>query len=278
MRFYILFALACITNNVGATHIELMYSSWVSNTDQKHINTWVSHSIEATEKTLGALQQTKLNITVEPVFLASEPVPWGAIKRGEYDSVELHVKRFTSSEVLLKDWTIYHEVAHLYHPLLDYPDFWLAEGLATYLQNIIMLDNAVFDIDEFNLRLRSGLKRGRDNTKAAPGTLSSVSENMWSLNAQQRVYWSGVAFFIEADLALSTKGKSESVRTLIAQFQRCCKMTHPSGQRHSAQLFIAHLDRLSKTTIFSNLYASYKLRRDFPIISSSQLNALQPLR
>ncbi|TMN42159.1 M1 family metallopeptidase [Pseudoalteromonas sp. S2755] len=261
-----------------ATEIEIEYKSWISSSDRQHVETWLKHGVETTEHTLGVLQQQTLPFIIEPSLFASEPVPWGTVQRGKPDAILLQIKRFTSSRVLIKDWTLYHEIAHLYHPLLDHADFWLAEGLATYLQNVIMLENDIFNVDEFRARLISGLSRGAKNTQLNKGALQAMSEQMWSLNAQQRVYWSGVAFFMEAEIALQDVGNKNTIKALISSFQRCCKSSLISGDRISGRLFIASLDKLSKTTIFSNLYANYKQRKDFPALSKAQIYSLQPLR
>ncbi|MBR8844645.1 MULTISPECIES: hypothetical protein [Pseudoalteromonas] len=275
LMFILLFGLIASTQ---ATEIEIEYKSWISGSDRQHVETWLKHGVKATERSLGILQQDTLPFIIEPSLFASEPVPWATVQRGKPDAVLLQIKRFTSSRVLIKDWTLYHEIAHLYHPLLDHSDFWLAEGLATYLQNVIMLENDIFNVAEFRTRLISGLSRGAKNTRMNKGALKTVSEQMWSLNAQQRVYWSGVAFFIEAEIALQDTGNKNTIRALISSFQQCCKGSVISGDRNSGRLFIASLDKLSKTTIFSNLYANYKQRKDFPDLSKAQIYSLQPLR
>ncbi|ASD66857.1 hypothetical protein [Pseudoalteromonas piscicida] len=278
MKLLMLVLLFSLIASTQATEIEIEYKSWISDSDRQHVETWLKRGVEATEHSLGILQQQKLMFTIEPSLFASEPVPWGTVQRGKPDAILLQIKRFTSSRVLIKDWTLYHEIAHLYHPLLDYSDFWLAEGLATYLQNIIMLENDIFNVGEFHTRLISGLSRGAKNTLINKGPLKAVSEQMWTLNAHQRVYWSGVAFFIEAEIALKDRGNKNTIRTLISSFQQCCKNSVISGTSRSGRLFITSLDKLSKTTIFSNLYANYKQRKDFPNWTKDQIYGLQPLR
>ncbi|RXE85007.1 hypothetical protein [Pseudoalteromonas sp. A757] len=278
MKLLMLVLWFCLIAFAKATEIEIEYKSWISSSDKQYVETWLKHGVKATERSLGVLQQQTLPFIIEPRLFASEPVPWGSVQRGKPDAILLQVKRFTSSRVLIKDWTLYHEIAHLYHPLLDHSDFWLAEGLATYLQNVIMLENDIFSVDEFRTRLISGLSRGVKNTRLNKGSLKAVSEQMWSLKAQQRVYWSGVAFFIEAEIALQDIGNKNTIRTLISLFQQCCKNSAIPGDSNSGRLFIANLDKLSKTTIFSNLYANYKQRQDFPYLSKTHIYSLQPLR
>ncbi|WP_238937611.1 M61 family metallopeptidase [Pseudoalteromonas sp. S16_S37] len=178
---------------------------------------------------------------------------------------------FASLKALINDWSLYHELAHLYHPLFDYENFWLSEGLATYLQNIIMLDGGIISHDEFIARLKAGLARGEQQTRTIDDPLSYVADNMWALKAQQRVYWSGVAFFIEAELTLKTQTMPyKSITQLIDTYQTCCKKPN-----QSARQFLLELDKLSRSAIFSNLYNQYSKRTDFPAINKQQLIQLR---
>ncbi|MCO7186831.1 MULTISPECIES: DUF45 domain-containing protein [unclassified Pseudoalteromonas] len=234
---------------------------------QAIVKNWLSQGLKTTEQTLGPLAQSHLPVKLQNVYLSSEPVPWGAVNRSEVDGIELHISYFATQQQLISDWTLYHELAHLYHPLLDYPDFWLAEGLATYLQNVIMLHGGVITTDEYVQRIMAGLERGRLGTWETPGPLARVSEDMWRLRAHARVYWSGAAFFIEADLALRQKDPALTLVSLLKRYQTCCRAKAPAGQPDSAKAFLGQLDRLSRSSIFSNLYHSYKLRQDFPRLS-----------
>ncbi|OHU96865.1 hypothetical protein BIW53_04415 [Pseudoalteromonas byunsanensis] len=253
--------------------VEVQYTnlSSLSESHQQKVENWIDSGLRSTFKTLGALKQNVLPVKLQPRYFALEPVPWASVKRGKFDGIELHFHRYASESSLIKDWTLYHELSHLYHPLFDYDYFWLSEGLATYLQNIIMLDNGIISYSEFKERLSAGLKRGRQQSYAIKGPLSEVANDMWQLGAQQRVYWSGTAFFIEAELALKAQtGAYTSVVELIKQYQQCCKRAN-----HSAQQFLTTLDKLSKSAIFSTLFNSYAMRQDFPVITQSQLNLLR---
>ncbi|AZZ97494.1 hypothetical protein [Pseudoalteromonas sp. R3] len=250
-----------------ATELVYQQLEQLSEKRQAVVTSWLTQGLEATEKTLGPVAQSQLPVRLQNVYLSSEPVPWGAVNRGNVDGIELHVSAFATEQQLIRDWTLYHELAHLYHPLFDYPDFWLAEGLATYLQNVIMLHSGVIDADEYVQRIMAGLERGRLGTWDTPGPLARVSEDMWRRRAHARVYWSGAAFFIEAELALRQKDPSLTLVALLKRYQACCRASAPDGQPDSAKVFLAQLDSLSRSSIFSNLYHSYKLRKDFPRLS-----------
>ncbi|MCF6434021.1 hypothetical protein [Pseudoalteromonas sp. MMG022] len=260
-----------LANSTQAVEVQYTNLSSLSESHQKKVQSWIDNGLKSTFKTLGPLKQPVLPVFLQPRYFAIEPVPWASVKRGRFDGIELHFHRYASESSLIKDWTLYHELSHLYHPLFDYEYFWLSEGLATYLQNIIMLDNGIIDYSEFKQRLRAGLKRGRLQSYSIKGPLSEVANDMWQLGAQQRVYWSGAAFFIEAELALKQQtGPYKSIAQLIKQYQQCCKQAN-----HTAKQFLTTLDKLSKSAIFSSLFNTYAMRQDFPVITQTQLNRLR---
>lgn len=243
----------------------------LSNAQQSVVKTWIKHGIKATEHSLGQLEQSTIVVNLKPQYFTLEPVPWANVVRGKTDGVELHFNRYANDTALIDDWTLYHELSHLYHPLFYYQDFWVSEGLATYLQNVIMFNANLISRAEFTHRLWSGLQRGKLQTRHIRNKLSSVSENMWSLNAQQRVYWSGAAFFIEAEIALNTLPTRQfTMSELLNRYQRCCR-----SKNKQAKVFMSELDKISKTAIFSNLYQKYKNRTDFPKITKEQISQLR---
>lgn len=157
--------------------------------------------------------------------------------------------------------------SHLYLPLLPYSGFWLSEGFASYMQNVIMRDNGVISQAQFVQRLNAGFERARLQTKTKQQPLNELSNDMWKQRAQQRVYWTGAAFFVEADLALQKQG--QNVASIIKQYQACCRTA-----RSSAKTFIKELDKLSRSSVFTTLYAKYNTRTDFPLVTKTQLSKL----
>ena len=94
---------------------------------------------------------------------------------------------------------------------------------------------------------------------------------MWQLDAFQRVYWSGVAYFIEVENALKKENKP-NLLSLIKRYQVCCRQSHKNTE--AGINFVKDLDRLSRSAIFSSHYFRYRNRTDFPAISSAQIRQL----
>lgn len=254
----------------AATPAILSGTENLSSKHQQKFQLWVDNTLQYVENTLGSLPQSQLPIQLKTKLFTTEPVPWGQVERdynGINDGLYLVVNRLAPPSQLAYDWTLFHEISHLYLPYLDYRSFWLSEGFATYMQNVVMLENQVFDRDEFIARMKSGLKRGKENTFRAKGNLSAVTNDMRKYRAFKRVYWSGTAYFIEADITLQKHGKS--LVDVIARFSHCCKNKVNTGRQLAKTL-----DRMTGQNIFLPLFLEYKDRRDFPTIDNSHIYQL----
>ncbi|MCF2857944.1 hypothetical protein L1286_10715 [Pseudoalteromonas sp. SMS1] len=272
-----LFCLCLLLHHVPSTGNVVIAEFRGSPTSDKYktsIEGWLNTGHNAVVKTLGPVAQEHIPIQINVTTTAQEAVPWGEVIRGKLDSIELRVNKFSQPETLSADWTLYHELSHLYHPLFAYPDFWLAEGFATYFQNIVMLQNGIYSQDEFIRRMRDGLARGQKSMRTYPGRLDTISSDMWRLRAYQRVYWSGVGFFIEAEHTLRKVNAKYTISELISHYQRCCRGKEREGHVTSAQEFVTALDNLSGHKVFNPLYQRYRRTQSFPQISNEQLKSL----
>ncbi|TLX49486.1 hypothetical protein CWC31_16230 [Pseudoalteromonas ruthenica] len=269
MRIYVaIIVLAFLTPCASAdTHWQLNFESYASDERQQQLQAWVNTAVDNTHNRLGALHYKHVDVSISQPVFTTEAVPWGEIKRGPPVQVVLEIGRFADIKRIRKDWTIYHELAHLYMPYLPAEDRWLSEGFATLMQNYTMLHAGIYNRGQFEHRLQAGLARGKADTRIQQGPLSEVSATMWQRQAYQRVYWSGVAYFIEAENELARHKLRLS--DIIVRYNHCC-----FRPRSSAKEFISALDGIAKTPVFSNLYSRYRLRHDFPTIKQAHITRL----
>ena len=258
------------TNALAATNINFELNGNFSTTQQTIVKKWLRQGLSATEQTVAPLPFSALNFKVVKHHSNNHPVPWGQIIRGQPNTVKLHVAPLASLQDLSNDWTLYHELSHLYLPYMEHSSFWLGEGFASYMQYIIMYQAGWLDRNQFIDSIKAGFERGRKKTISTPGKLTDVAADMWRLKAYRRVYWSGAAFFLEADLALREQG--ESLSSVIASYTSCCLTEYSRGGALMRQL-----DRISQSNIFSSLYRKYSERTDFPVITMQQLNEVADL-
>lgn len=255
------------TSGLSNTHIDFDLSTKFTSSQQKNVKQWLTQGLSATENTIAPLPLSELKFTVVKHRNNNHPVPWGQIIRGNPNTVKLHVAPKASFKALSNDWTLYHELSHLYLPYIEHSSFWLGEGFASYMQYIIMYQSGELNRRLFIKNIKAGFERGRRKTLTTPGKLKNVAENMWQLRAYKRVYWSGAAFFLEADLALQKKGQSLS--SVMSNYVSCCLTEYSRGQS-----LVAQLDHISQSNIFKPLYEKYSERVDFPTITERQLSTI----
>lgn len=253
-------------NSLQAAELTINYSG-LSQEQIATVETWIHSGIGSVELTLSTIPQNTLTIEVMEKSGAREPVPWARVVRGSPIKVELHVDANAKLDEFIQDWTLYHELSHLYLPLLNVNSFWLNEGFATYMQYLVMLRAQIITQAQYLARLESGFKRGGNTTLSHPGKLSEVAADMWQRGAFKRVYWSGAAYFAQIDQALIAQGSD--LTQVIELYSRCCLRKYSSGWQ-----LVKQLDRISDSEIFTSHYLQYSQRRDFPSISKQTLQQI----
>lgn len=238
----------------------------LSSSAKKDVKDWINHGVKASDTLFKVLPQRTLYFEIKTQPNAKEPVPWGQVTRDRLNTITLYIDKNTSITSLLNDWTLYHEIAHVYLPFLDDESIWLSEGFASYIQNVAMLKANIHNQAAFVEKINAGFVRGRNNTKHNKGPLNEVSSTMHSTRAYMRVYWSGAAFFLEADRQL--QGKGTNLAQVITKYVSCCLRPEASGDS-----LVRSLDKVSNTSIFTSLFDRYRTRTDFPNISINEIAA-----
>lgn len=201
----------------------------------------------------GRLPLPDTQVLIVPLPGMSSAVPWGQVSRGGGAAVTLFVGAAAGRQRWQDDWTLAHELAHLQHPYLGDRGRWLAEGLGSYYQNVWRARHGDFSATEGWRRLDAGFARGRAD---GPGPALELAGGRGST---MRVYWSGAAFWLQADLALRAHGSS--LDAALAAFRDAHL---PSARAWEPAEFIAALDRKLPAAGLSSHYRQYATLRDFP--------------
>lgn len=227
---------------------------------EQHVVNWITRTAGAMASVFGRWPRDEWRIEVTPVTLLSEdPVPWAQVLRGEPDTISFYINALASEETLTQDWTAFHEMSHLLIPYRGWGDMWFSEGLASYYQNLLLAREDIIDAEELWKRLHAGFHRGRLDTSMANLDLEELSPQFRETGSYMRVYWSGVWFFLNADVQLrqSTNNK-QSLDTALKALNECC-----ANLRLSARQIAIKLDQLTDQDIF--LPSFYRVRESHTV-------------
>ncbi len=222
---------------------------------------WIDETAAAPLTVFGRFPLRSAQVRVKQVSDEGDsPVPWGQTLRSDGVSVLLFVREDARLEELRADWTAVHELSHLFHPYLGPSGRWMAEGLASYYQNVLRARVGLLDGDEAWRRLEGGFQRGR---KAIAGV--RLDELRIRRGGTMRVYWAGAAYWLEADLALRERGSS--LDAVLAEYSRCC--LGDGTALVAPEAFAAALDKIAKTDALVPLYRHYAASEDFPSLEAA---------
>lgn len=222
---------------------------------------WVRESAEATKTLSGRFPLHNAYVRVRQIDSRdSSPVPWGQTRRRDEVGVLLYVRRDADYKDLHDDWTAVHELAHLYHPYLGDRGRWLAEGLASYYQNVFRARAGMLDANEAWEHLDAGFRRG---AAATSGVRLDALER--GRGGTMRVYWAGAAYWLEADLALRRE-RDTSLDAVLDRYARCCL---DGDAALTPEAFIATLDRIAGGELLTTLYRHHAALREFPTLDST---------
>jgi hypothetical protein len=233
--------------------------------DRARVEPWLRANADALSRALTPaaprLPVARLQVLVVPVGHGAEPVPWGEVMRGGGDAVHLYIDQTQPQSAFLDDWVLIHELSHLLHPYMEGDGRWLYEGIASYYQNILPARAGWRTSARALALLHAGFRRGQKGTR--PGqTLTQARERMLKERAFMRVYWSGAAIALLADLQLrQASGGARSLDWALAELK---DREGPYDRRWTAREVIEGLDRVTGTGIFSGLAGQWLDSDRFP--------------
>lgn len=231
--------------------ISVYYHASLKETEREMTRQWLQKVTRALLTVYGELPKDRFNIRIERSSSQFSPVPWGQVERGKPTNVLLVINPDLGYDALISDWTAFHELSHLLLPYRGYGNIWFSEGLATYYQNIIQARSGLFDETELWHRIAAGLERGRKEQRWDHINLTDVSDNLGETRQFMRVHWSGVLYWLSADVALRKQGKG-TLDNSLKQLKDCCEWRSMSAKA------IAHkLDELTNAKVFVPLFDKY---------------------
>lgn len=222
---------------------------------------WLEEVAQATLTAYGRYPLPSARVRIKQVDSDDDsPVPWGQTLRRGDAAVLLFVRRDAGLPELRADWTAIHELSHLFHPFLGDDGRWLAEGLASYYQNVLRARAGLLSPERAWELLDAGFGRGRREDSGVPLTQLARSRR-----GTMRVYWAGAAFWLEADIALR-RDHGSSLDDVLSRYSACC--LRGTGEV-APKAFLDKLDELSRSDVFATLYRRYADSREFPSLDAA---------
>jgi len=237
--------------------------------ERAKLREWLDRVSRAVLSAYGRLPLPEVQVLVIPVGQLgrggrdedrAQAVHFGQSIRGQGNALELLVDPTRPAAEFADDWTAVHELSHLMHPYLGDRGTWLAEGLATYYQNVLRARSGMLTPAQAWDRLYQGFKRGAKTPSEE--TLEQIASNMHRSHAYQRVYWAGAAYWLTVDRDLRrASGDAMNLETALARFRDCCL---PAYREWKPEDFVARLDALAGSDVLAARYREFAAMRQFP--------------
>lgn len=236
--------------------------------ERAKLEAWIARAGHAPQTAYGTFPLRDALVLIVPLHDAgARAVVFGESTRGQGHTLTLLLDPTRSAADLDADWVAVHELSHTFHPYLDDRGSWLAEGLATYYQNVLRARSGLLTSAQAWEQLDAGFGRGRSSTGAHERTLDAVASAIGDRPEFNRIYWSGTAFWLETDLALRRASDNAlSVDEALRRFDACCL---PDEHGWTPEDFVAKLDALIGSDVFRRNFATYAERTDFPDLTAT---------
>lgn len=249
--------------DVPGAHIRLATLGNLTDDQNEKFRLWIKESVLAVAAVFGRFPQSQPQVLVIPVGRRREATLGAQVIRGGGMAVVLMVDENRPLEEFTGGWTATHEFSHMLFPYISRRDRWLSEGLASYYQNVLRARNGRLTETQAWQKLYEGFKRGKKGTHG--GSLAQATRNGW--HSTMRVYWSGAALMLQADIQLrETSGGRQSLDTALQSLWYCCL---ENGRTWRAREMFTKLDELTGTEIFSALYNKHVHAESFPDMRST---------
>jgi len=247
--------------------LDVTWDATLSAADRDKLARWLTRAARTVRTLHGDLPHDDIRIIVETRRGAGEPVPFARVLRRGREGVHFWVNPAFPLVDFLTDWTAPHELTHLFIPYPGQADVWLSEGLATYYQHLLQARDGLITECTAWRRIAAGFARGAARLGATRTALSlgAASRSMHQSGSYMRVYWSGVAYFLEADLALRASTPPLGLDQIVHRFGQCC-LDAPAITDGAA--LVAAFDHVAGRSLFVPMYDRYSALETMPDYTS----------
>src|SRR5207244_449476 len=137
-------------------------------------------------------------------------------------------------------------------------DAWLSEGFATYYQAVLRARAGFFSARYAWQKMHEGFERGRRQTSSR--SLAETSARMGREYQYMRVYWSGAAIALLADVALrKSSGGKKALDDALRALRTCC--LHDAHLYSAPRPSTAPFSAFTSKALPSSFSASWRSRQ-----------------
>lgn len=212
---------------------------------------WTTRIARTIIHEFGRMPLPSTQVVVIPTWSGNGSVPWGNVQRGNASGLYLVPNNGASMAELVEDWTLYHEFTHLFHPFLGSEGRWVAEGFASYYQNVLRAKAGVITAEYAWERMVAGFARGEQQTRRGRTVVNG---------GLMRTYWTGAVMALSLDIRLRRQSGT-TLGNVLGEFSKCCL---PASRTWRPLRFMQKLDEISDTKMFTDIYREYSSGMDFP--------------
>lgn len=233
--------------NINGSDFEISILGDFHRATSADMNHWVGRSAEGISALMGFFPRRQVQVIISPSDRTNSTVPWAYITRGGGAGIHLFVKRDANLEQLLWDFSLPHEMSHFMFPHIDSGDYWLIEGLPTYLQHLSMVRSGVISSQESWSRLYRGFFLGKRSGRGF--TVAASMRRLARRGTYHHVYWGGAAYFFRRDVDLRIRSEGAvTLLDILLRYHKCCYEKYRSV---SGDELINDLDLLLGDDLFS---------------------------
>lgn len=237
--------------------LSIVYGETAMNNEA--IARWIQATATDVSLVYGRFPNPSPQVVVYPSNSSRGGVGFGRVVRDGGESVELRINPNDDVATFFDDWTATHEFSHMLLPYLSSEYHWISEGFSQYYQNILLTRAGAYDAERMWQNLYAGFERGRkSHPELSPNEATSGSIR----SSRMKVYWSGAALALLADVELRERSNGEeSLDDVLQRLQACCL---PSTHTWSGLELFGKLDTLIDEPLFVPLYRRHADTAGFP--------------
>jgi len=196
---------------VGGASLQLDFERSVFGSAAPQILEWVRRSADIVSRYYGRFPTTRVTVRLAPMDGAG--VRGGKTFANPHAAIRVQLGREVTTQQLLADWVLVHEMTHLALPDTGEAHAWLSEGLATYVEGIARVQAGN----------RSEVDVWAEEMRAMPRGLPEPDDRgLDHTHTWGRTYWGDAMFCLLADVEIRRRtrlrfGLQQALRAILRE-------------------------------------------------------------